>query len=94
MVDGHFCFADSRMSQQGESGYIATGIHIRDGSLHKSVHFNAVPERFGSQCFQAETFGHRASAYAQQDFFTPDNESLPIFLDRHIAAVYGSHLMS
>jgi len=73
MIDSHFRFADSRMGQQGESGDIAAGIHIRDGSLHKSVHFDPVAERFGGQCFQAETFGHGMTAYAQQDFFALDD---------------------
>ena len=94
MIDSHFCFADSRMGQQGESSDIATSIHIRDGSLHKFVHFDTAAERFESQCFQTETFSYGTAAYAQQDFFTLDNESLAIFLDRHITTVYGNHLMS
>ena len=61
------------MGQQGESSDIATSIHIRDGSLHKFVHFDTAAERFGSQCFQAETFGHGTTAYAQQDFFALDD---------------------
>ena len=92
MVDGDFSLADCRMCQERESGDVAAGIDVGQGSLHIFVYLHPVQIRFECERLETEALRNRTAADAEENLVAVQGGGAVGIFYRNLRAVYRCNL--